>query len=64
MKNIISGTKCDRDNLCAAKMNKDLDCINNLAVQWLVSINATKTILMLFTTKRPRPIPPLKLGTK
>ncbi len=44
-------------------MNKDLDCINNWAVQWLVSINATKTIFMFFTTKRHRPIPPLKLGT-
>ncbi len=50
-------------SLCAAKMNKDLDCINNWAVQWLVFINATNTIFMLFTTKRPRPIPPLKLGT-
>ncbi len=50
-------------SLCAAKMNKDLDCIHNWAVQWLVSINATKNIFMLFTTKRPRPIPPLKLGT-
>ncbi len=44
-------------------MNKDLDCINNGDVQWLVSINAAKTISMLFTTKRPRPIPTLKLGT-
>ncbi len=50
-------------SLCAAKMNKDLDCINNWAVQLLVSIDATKTIFMFFTTKRPRPIPPLKLGT-
>ncbi len=37
--------------------------LNEWAVQWLVSINATKNIFMLFTTKRPRPIPPLKLGT-
>ncbi len=50
-------------SLCAAKINMDLDYRNNWAVQWLVSINATKTIFMLFTTKRPRPIPPLKLGT-
>ncbi len=50
-------------SLCAAKMNKDLDCINNRAAQWLVSINATKTIFIIFTTKRPRPIPPLKLRT-
>ncbi len=49
-------------SLCAAKMNKDLDCIHNWAVQWLVSINATKTIFMFFTTKRPKPIPPRKLG--
>ncbi len=50
-------------SLCEAKMNKDLDCINNCTVQWLVSINATKNVFMLFTTKRPRPIPPLKMGT-
>ncbi len=50
-------------SLCAARMNKDLDCINNWAVQWLVSINATKNIFMLFTTKRPRPTPLLTLGT-
>ncbi len=37
-------------SLCAAMMNKDLDCINNWAVQWLVSINATKTSCVLFTT--------------
>ncbi len=49
-------------SLCAAKMNNDLGCINNWAVQWLVSINATKTIFMLFTTKR-QTYPPLKLGT-
>ncbi len=39
------------------KMNKDLNCINNWAVQWQVSINATKTFSMLFMTKSPRPIP-------
>ncbi len=45
-------------------MDKDLDCINNWAIQWLVSINATtKTIFMLCTTKRPKRMPPLKLGT-
>ncbi len=44
-------------SLCAAKRNKDLDCINKWAVQRLVSINAMKTIFMLFTIKRPRPIP-------
>ncbi len=44
-------------------MNKDLDYINNWAAQWLVSVNATTTIFMLFTTKRPRPIPSLKMGT-
>jgi hypothetical protein len=48
---------------CAGRMNRDLELINNWAIQWLVSINAIKTIFMLFTTKRPKPVPPLKLGT-
>jgi hypothetical protein len=48
---------------CACKMNNDLELINKWANQWLVSINAIKTISTLFTTKRPKPIPPLKLGS-
>ncbi len=40
-------------SLCAAKMNKDLDCINNWAVQWLVFINATKTFLCFLQPKYP-----------
>ncbi len=39
---------------CAAKMNKDLDCINNWAVQWLVSINAvTKTFSCFLQPEDP-----------
>ena len=45
-------------------MNRDLETINKWAKQWLVTINAIKTIFMLFTTlKRPQPVPPLQLGT-
>ena len=48
---------------CTNKMNKDLEIINKWAHKWLLSINAIKTIFILFSTKRPhQTIPPLKLG--
>ncbi len=51
--------------LQAAKIiNEDLDKINSWTKKWLVSINTTKTIFMLFSKKRqPSNIPPLLLGT-
>ncbi len=50
-------------SLCAAKMNKDLDCINNWAVQWLVSINTTKKHFHVFYNQKTHTYPPLKPGT-
>ncbi len=43
-------------------MNNDLELINKWANQWLVTINAIKTVFMLFSTKRPNlKLLPLKL---
>ncbi len=47
-------------SLCAAKMNKDLDCINNWALQRLVCINVIKTIFMLFYNQKTQTYPPTK----
>ncbi len=44
-------------------MNKDLELINKWANQWLMTINAIKTVFMLFSTKRPNlKLLALKLG--
>ncbi len=44
-------------------MKKDLELINKWAIQWLVTINAIKTVFMLFSTKIPNlKLLPLKLG--
>ncbi len=44
-------------------MNRDLELINKWPNQWLVTINAIKTVFMLFSTKRPNlKLLPLKLG--
>ncbi len=48
-------------SLCAAKMNKDLDCINNWSVQWLVSINTTKTFSCFLQPKDPDLFPHQKI---
>ncbi len=48
---------------CMRAMNKDLELINKWVNQWLVTINAIKTVCMLFSTKRPNlKLLPLKLG--
>ncbi len=51
--------------LQAAKIiNEDLDKINSWIKKWLMSINTTKTIFMLFSKKRqPSNVPHLLLGT-
>ncbi len=51
--------------LQAAKIiNEDLDKINSWTNKWLVSINTTKTMFMLFSKKhQPSNVPPLPLGT-
>ncbi len=47
---------------CMQAMNKDLELINKWANQWLVTINAIKTVFMLFSTKIPNlKLLPLKL---
>ncbi len=52
--------------LQAAKItNEDLVKINSRTKKWLVSINTTKTIFMLFSKKRqPSNVPALLLGTQ
>ncbi len=50
-------------NRCAEKMNHDLSLIYAWAEQWLVTINAIKTVFMLFSTRRPNLlVPPIMLG--
>ena len=50
-------------NACAAKMNHDLNIIHKWATKWLVTINAIKTVFMLFSSRRPNiHIPPIMLG--
>ena len=47
------------------ELNQDLDCIEDWAKKWLISINPTKTVAMLFSLKKtPSFIPPLYLGDK
>ncbi len=58
--------KVENNNILqAAKIiNEDLDQINSWTTKWLVSINTTKTIFMMFSKKRQSSnVPPLLLGT-
>jgi hypothetical protein len=49
---------------CIIRMNRDLEIVNKWAKQWLVTINAIKTVFMLFSTTRPNlQVSPLRLGT-
>lgn len=51
-------------NTCAAKMNYDLNIIYQWANKWLVTINAIKTVFILFSSRRPNIyIPPIMLGS-
>ena len=44
-------------------MNHDLNNIHQWATKWLVTINAIKTVFMLFSSRRPNiSIPPIMLG--
>ena len=48
---------------CIRLVNSDLHKINAWAEQWLVTINATKTVTMLFSKSRPNmQLPPVILG--
>lgn len=50
-------------NRCIELVNHDLEAIDKWSEQWLVTINVTKTVCMLFSRSRPNfKLPPIRLG--